>query len=99
MKQVKYSIVRYGKSCYYRFSGIGEIDDENLYTSYTDKNGNLVEHTYEDCLRYLHPVLNTENEFKGNFTEFKEIEFENDKGYLTSLEIEVEYQIWIRVLD
>ena len=47
----------------------------------------------------LHPVIGTTNEFKGGFYEFEEIEFENEKGQLIELEIEVDYHIWIRILN
>lgn len=99
MKNVKYSITRFTKKGSFRFTGYGEIDEENLYTSYTDKCGNKVEHIYEDCIRCLHKVANTDNQFKGSYSEYQEIEFENNKGYITELEIEVCYHIWIRILD
>ncbi len=99
MKKVKYSITRYTKKGSYRFYGYGEIDENNLYTKYTDKYGNVVEHTYEDCIKHLHPVINTTNEFKGGYFEYEDLEFENDKGQLIELEIEVDYNIWIRILD
>lgn len=98
MKKVKYSITRYSKKGSFRFTGYGEIDDANLYTSYTDKNGKKVEKVYE-CINRLHKVLNTENEFKGDYFEYQEIEFVNDRGQLVELEIEVDYDIWIRILD
>ena len=31
-KKVKYDITKYGKNKTFHFSGIGEIDEENLYT-------------------------------------------------------------------
>ena len=99
MRKVKYSINRYSKRGSYRFTGYGELDWNDLITTYTDKNGNEVKHIYEDCLKSLHPVMNTTNEFKGCFYEYEEIEFENDRGQLVELEIEVDYNIWIRVLD
>ena len=30
---------------------------------------------------------------------FENIEFENDKGYITELEIEVNYDLWFRILN
>ena len=99
MKKVKYGITRYTKKGSYRFTGYGQLDENDLITSYTDKYGNQVKHTYEDCLKYLHPVINTTNEFKGGFFEYEEIEFENEKGQLINLEIEVDYHIWIRILN
>ena len=99
MKKVKYSITRYSKKGSYRFTGYGQLDGNDLITTYVDKNGNQVKHIYEDCLKSLHPVINTTNEFKGGFYEYEEIEFENDRSQLVNIEIEVDYQIWIRILN
>ena len=99
MKKVKFGITRYCKNQSYRFTGYGEIDDENLYTSYTNSYGEKVNKVYEDCIRYLHKIPNTSNEFKGYYSDYETIEFENKKGYLVELEIEVGYHIWIRILD
>ena len=99
MKKVKYSVIRYTKKGSYRFTGYGEIDDENLYTHYKNSNGETVNKTYEDCIRYLHKIPETSNEFKGGFSEYETIEFENDKGYMTELEVETCYNIWIKILD
>lgn len=99
MKKVKYGITRYCKNQSYRFMGYGEIDDENLYTSYTNSNNEKIEKVYEDCIKDLYKVSGTSNEFKGYYSEYETIEFENDKGYITELEIEVNYHIWIRILD
>ena len=95
MKKVKYVITRYSKKGSYRFTGYGVLDGNDLITKYTDKNGNQVEHRYEDVMKSLHPVMNTTNEFKGSFYEYEEIEFENDRGQLVNIEIEVDYNIWI----
>ena len=99
MKKVKYGITRYTKKGSYRFTGYGQLNGNDLITKYTDRDGNLVEHTYEDVMHHLHPVIGTTNEFKGGFFEYEEIEFENDKGELIELEIEVDYHIWIRILN
>ena len=99
MKKVKYGITRYSKKGSYRFTGYGILDGNDLITKYKDVNGNQVEHRYEDCMKSLHPVIGTSNEFKGGFFEYEEIEFENDKGQLIELEIEVDYHIWIRILN
>ena len=40
-KKVKFSLTRYTKKGSYRFTGYGEIDNENLYTK---------KKVYEDCI-------------------------------------------------
>ena len=89
-KKVKFSLTRFSKKGSFRFTGYGEIDNENLYT----KNK-----VYEDCIRSCHKMLNKSNEYKGSFCQFENIEFENDKGYITELEIEVNYDLWFRILN
>ena len=88
-KKVKYSLIKFTKKGSQRFTGFAEIDDENLYI------GNR---TYEDCIRYCNKVLNTNNEYKGNFTQIEEIQFENNKGNLIELEVETSYSLWFRVI-
>lgn len=88
--KVKFSLTKFTKKGNFRFSGYGEIDNENLYTKTK---------TYEDCIRYCHKVINSTNEFKGSFSEFEEIEFTNNKNQLVNLEIENCYQLWFRVLN
>lgn len=89
-KKVKYSLIRYTRRGSYRFTGYGEIDNENLYT---------FNKVYEDCINQCHKLLNKENEFKGSFSQYEEIEFENNKGELVSLEIENCYDLWFRILN
>ena len=89
-RKVKFSLTRYTKNGSYRFNGYGEIDNENLYT---------YNKVYEDCIRNCHKVINKSNEFKGSFSQFEEIEFINDKNMLVELEVEVNYQLWFRILN
>ena len=89
-KKVKFSLTRFTKKGSFRFVGYGEIDNENLYTK---------SKTYEDCIRYCHKMLNSTNEFKGSFTQFEEIEFENEKGQIVNLEVENCYSLWFRILN
>ena len=94
MKKVKYGITRYAKKGSYRFTGYGILDGNDLITKYKDRDGNQVEHRYEDVMKSLHPVIGTTNEFKGGFFEYEE----TYKYALWSL-IEVDYHIWLRVLN
>ena len=89
-KKVKFSLTRYTKKGSYRFTGYGEIDNENLYTK--DK-------VYEDCIKSCHKIMNKSNEYKGSFYQYETIEFVNDRNYLVELELEVDYDIWFRILN
>ena len=89
-KKVKFSITKFTEKGSNRTVGFGEIDDENLYTK---------SKIYEDCIRYCQKKVNSTNELKGSFTEFEEIEFENDKHQIINLEIENCYSLWFKILN
>ena len=42
--------------------------------------------------------MNKPNEYKGSFYQYETIEFENDRNYLVELELEVDYDLWFRIL-
>ena len=90
MKKVKFSLTKYTKRGPYRFNGYGKIDDENLYI------GNKV---YEDCIRHCHKLIDKTDEYKGSFYQFETVEFENDRGQLVELELEVNYDLWFEILN
>lgn len=89
-KKVKFSLTRYTKKGSYRFTGYGEIDNENLYTK---------KKVYEDCIKSCHKMLNKSNEYKGSFFQYETIEFVNDRNNLVELELEVDYDLWFRILN
>ena len=89
-KKVKFSLTRYTRKGSYRFTGYGEIDNDNLYT----KNK-----VYEDCIRYCHKVLDKTDEFKGCFSQFEYIEVENSREQLDTIEVENNYFLWYRILE
>jgi len=90
MKKVKFSLTKYTKRGPYRFYGYGKIDNESLHVS------NKV---YEDCIRHCHKLIDKTDEYKGSFYQFETVEFENDRGQLFELELEVNYDLWFRILD
>ncbi len=89
-KKVKFNITKFTEKGSFRTVGFGEIDDENLYTK---------SKIYEDCIRYCQKKVNSTNKLKGSFTEFEEIEFENDKHQIINLEIENCYSLWFKILN
>lgn len=89
-KKVKFSLTRYTKKGSYRFTGYGEIDNENLYTK---------KKVYEDCIKNCHKMLNKSNEYKGSFFQYETIEFVNDRNNLVELGLEVDYDLWFRILN
>ena len=89
-KKVKFSLTKFTKKGSFRFTGYGEIDNENLYT---------YNKVYEDCIRYCHKMMNFENEYRGSFSLFETIEITNDRNQLVEIEVENDYTLWFRVLD
>ena len=99
-KKVKYSLIKYIKGKPYKITGYGKIDEENLYT----KNK-----TYEDCIRYCNKIINTDNQYKGSFTQYEEIKVGNTlrnpfsqeeiKRYKSTIELEVSYFLWFMILN
>ena len=89
-RKVKFSLTKFTKKSSFRFTGYGEIDNENLYT---------YNKVYEDCIRYCHKMMNFENEYRGSFSLFETIEITNDRNQLVEIEVENDYTLWFRVLD
>ena len=89
-KLVKFSLTKYTKNGQFKFTGYGEIDNENLYTK---------DNVYEDCIRYCHKMLNTTDEYKGSFSLFEEVEIENSRNQLVTIEVETNYYLWYRILE
>lgn len=77
MKKVKYGITRYCKKGSYRFTCYGILDGNDLITKFTDRNGNQVEHRYEDVMKLapfsvLNPsIIATDEPFSAERTSFK----------------------------
>ena len=98
MKKVLYSLTKFRKYDKQVKKGIGYITDEDLIVSIY-KDGKFEQRTFEDCLRYCHKVIDQDNQYKGNFTEYENIEIPHRLGGYTTVEIEVEYQLWYKILD
>jgi hypothetical protein len=57
---------------------------------------------FEGVREYCHPQYGRDGEFKGEYTEYREIEVEKENNGYTSLEkidIEVTYKIWFKYAD
>ena len=88
--KVKFSLTKHTKKGPFRFMGYGEIDENNLY--YNGK-------TYEDCISCCHKIFNKDNEYKGSFFHFETIEFVNNRNQNDDMEIEIDYDLWFRILN
>ena len=80
-------------------SGYGYITNEDLVTALVSKNGNAYIRVYDDAVKHCHPVFNKPGEFRGEISEFYNIEVPDKYGALDTREIEVDYEIWFRLVD
>ena len=98
MKKVVYSLTRFRKYENQRRKGIGYITDEDLSLTFF-RNGKEETKVFEDCLRYCHLILGTEDQYKGNFTEYENVDVPDKYGSFQTIEIEVEYELWYKIIN
>ena len=104
MQKVVFSIIKLGKYDNKKMTGIRYINQTDLITFRKDKDGNCYKRIYDDCLKYCHKIIGKDNEFKGQYYEYQEVEFETRTssgqfaGYGRN-EIEVNYNIWFKLID
>lgn len=102
MKKIVYSVSRVGRFDTPKMSGLGYVVEGNLLISTTSQKGKAYIKVFERSVEYCHKVVGKENEFKGYFTEYKEVEIEKKtNGYvsLETIEVENEYKIWYKYAD
>ena len=101
-EKVVYSVQRVGRFEIPKMSGLGVIVEDNLLISAISQKGKPYIRVFEGVTEYCHKVVGKENEFKGFFTEYKEVEVEkNNNGYksIETIEVENEYKIWYKYAD
>ena len=98
MKKVIYSVSRYRKGDIEKNTGIGYITDRDLVIACISKNGKPYIRIFEDCVKQCYPVADKANEFKGTYSEIREIEFEKN-GAMETREVELEYNIWYKFAE
>ncbi|MBQ8451600.1 MAG: hypothetical protein IJ538_02360 [Clostridia bacterium] len=72
MKKVKYGITRYSKKGSYRFTGYGQLDRNDLITTYTDKT--FIKKTMPDNIENIEMAIKKQSEMaviKNNKRVFK----------------------------
>ena len=102
MKKVVYSVQRVGRFEIPKMSGLGYIVEDNLLISAISQKGKPYIRVFEGVTEYCHKVVGKDDEFKGYFTEYKEVEVEkNTNGYksIETIEVENEYKIWYKYAD
>ena len=98
MKKVIYSVSRYRKGDIEKNTGIGYITDRDLVIACRSKNGKPYIRVFADCVKQCFPVADRTNEFKGSYSEIREIEFEKN-GAMETREVELEYNIWYKFAE
>ncbi len=89
MKKVAYSVTKWSGNNNYRMKGIGKLDGDNLVLY----NGKVL----EDVVKRCHPIPYKQNEFKGNYEEYQEIDVEC-KGSYETIEVCNEYSVWYKFI-
>ena len=98
MKKVIYSVSRYRKGDIEKNTGIGYITDRDLVIACIGKNGKPYIRVFADCVKQCYPVADRTGEFKGSYSEIREIEFEKN-GAMETREVELEYNIWFKFAE
>ena len=98
MKKVIYSVSRYRKGDIEKNTGIGYITDRDLVIACMSKNGKPYIRVFVDCVMQCYPVADKASEFKGTYSEIREIEFEKN-GAMETREVELEYNIWFKFAE
>ena len=98
MKKVIYSVSRYRKGDIEKNTGIGYITDRDLVIACISKNGKPYIRVFADCVKQCYPVADRTGEFKGSYSEIREIEFENN-GAIEARAVELEYNIWFKFAE
>ncbi len=99
MQKVVFSVSKAGRS-QSKVSGVGYIDDKNLYIPSISSKGNAYIRVFEDCIK--RPI--TEGEYSTTHYEFHTVEFEvmnaskTDKVGIETREICVTYFIWFKII-
>lgn len=99
MQKVVFSVTKAGKFST-KTTGIGYIDEENLYTPALSQSNKPYIKVY-NCIKNCHKITNRPNEFKGDYYEIREVEIEtkNSTGQHTGFEtreVEISYSIWFK---
>jgi hypothetical protein len=102
MKKVVYSVQKLGRLENPKITGLGYLTDEDLVIACISQKGKPYIRVFEGVREYCHPQYGRDGEFKGEYTEYREIEVEKESNGYTSLEkidIEVTYKIWFKYAD
>ena len=102
MKKVVYSVQKLGKMETPKMTGLGYVTEKDLVIACISQKGKPYIRALEEALEYCHPNIGRDGEYKGEYTEYREIEVEKENNGYTSLEtidIEVTYKIWFKYAD
>ena len=98
MKKVVYTVTKVGKTENTKMTGLGYVTDKDLIIACISKNQKPYIRVFEDCVKECHQIVGRDKEYKGEYSEIREVEFEV-KGAYETREIELEYKIWYKLAD
>ena len=99
MKKIYYAITRIGRKENIKFTGVGYINDEDLFAACIGKDNTPYVRIFQDIVKYCHPVVNTPNQFKGAYSETQEVEFTDKNGAKSTREVELDYLVWYKLAE
>lgn len=99
MKKIVYAITQIGKKENFKMSGIGYITDEDIVIACVSKQNKPYVRVFENAVKDCYLVRGSKDEYKGAYSEIKEVPLTDDKGNVTDREIEVNYWIWYKLAD
>lgn len=105
MKKVVYSVMKSGRKDT-KITGLGYIADDDLIIACLSKDSSKPYiRIFDGCVSRCHLVIGTTDEYKGAYYEIREIEVDvtdthgNSVGSFETREIEVDYNVWFKILD
>lgn len=99
MKKIVYAITQIGKKENFKMTGIGYITDEDIIIACVSKQNKPYVRVFENAVKDCHLIPNTKNEYKGAYSELREVPLTDDKGRTDTRELEIDYWVWYKLAD
>jgi hypothetical protein len=98
MKKIVYAITKIGKKENTKLTGCGYITDEDIIIACVSKKGKSYVRIFENAVKVCYKSLSDPTEFKGAYSEMQDIEVEDKHGAKSTIEVEVDYMIWYKLI-
>lgn len=99
MKKIVYAITQIGKKENIKKTGVGYITDEDIIIACVSKQNKPYVRVFENAIKDCHLIIGTQNEYKGAYSEIKNVQLIDDRGRTDTRELEIDYWIWYKLAD